>query len=557
MIIILNKIFQKIRKKVISDLYSKAREGQAGLILILFIAVGLVLYAITLNWSRVAVVKALTIKAANSSSAAMSSYVASYGERYLQEQLGGRKKKCSTTSVISALIALFIVLIVVILCICQQWYSIALLLVLIACIAVMIANVIIQITVIQGGITRMWNSMMADSMSIQDQAVEKGVQIALQSMVSDPVEIPDFYDQDTDGFFGDLRDPADSSSANDYISRFAYFYTKRLQHLEAINYAVIRDFQAALKELLEKDPNNTGDTQGLFDSGLGIGPCSSGNPRPPAECDPCCVPQYERDGEGNIALVETDPGPPPVYGPVPIRPICCDDRIASCSFHTAYESYLATGNSAYSCEERSPYYTDDGDPFNDYGLIYDPMYENSLNNDRTHPDFVGPYFLSIKEKFGTDDEHSSYNVDEFLPRWHTFYHDYPSTASVSRQTLALIVPEFRYEDVTGVFKPPLYPLATHPEPDDQTGIFSFFHKVKDFGVRLSSLTYIDRQCHWCDPRHGGAAICGADVKDPQLTLPNAPGIYNGDWCLDNSNVLGAGEFPQIADVVVGRLEERL
>lgn len=513
---VLKFIHQHLRKfkKALKD-----NRGQAGIILILFFAVALVIYAISMNWVKVAQVKTLTIKAADISSAMMASYIASYGEKQFQEGLGGNREVCGWTGLFILILQITLVVIVIIISVFAQTYY---LIPIVVAGVLMAAALVMQIAFIEPGISSMWDKMIVQSMSIKDQNVERGIQHALRQSITDNVHIPDFYDMDQDGFYGDLSDPLDPLSGPDYTNRFAYFYTRRLQHIPTVDTSAIVDFLSALREFLYR----SSDCKGLFDPPPPGHACMAGGPNMPAECDPCCQPQYGYDGEGHAMDGVQNP-----TSIMEVRPQCCTNP-ATCAFPT---------NGPGTCQARSPYR---GGAVN-YGMIYDPYYENSNNNDLASPSFVGPPFLSIREKFGRDDEHPDYNVDPLNPRWHSDPIGSPQIVNP-----AFPADDNYYEDSTGLYRPPAYAA---PNIDDQMGIFPFFHKVKDFGVQLNTLTYIDdRQCHWCDPvRSGINCAIPADSRDLPLSLPQDPAAHpiSGDGCVDDINRPGAGLFPQVLDVV--------
>src|SRR5262249_9109707 len=101
-------------------------RGQTAIVLILVIAIGLIIYAISLNWSRVTQYKTLTTVASNTSAATMASVIASYGEQVLQTQLGGRPEYCKRTNFLVLITVVIIALVVTIVTWGAAWPLVAL-----------------------------------------------------------------------------------------------------------------------------------------------------------------------------------------------------------------------------------------------------------------------------------------------------------------------------------------------------------------------------------------------------------------------------------------------
>jgi len=348
---------------------------------------------------------------------------------------------------------------------------------------------------------------MISNMSLKDQVIERGIQAALSSTITDQVHIPDFYDYDLDGRFTPPGDITDADSADDYIGRFAFYNYQRLAKIDYSRLEGVERFINGLREFLYEGD----DGWGLYDPPVcpGAHVCCSGSSAQPAECDPCCVPENAMDYEGNTVKDE--------YGnPVRIRPECCDS--GSCDF--------PTGVPASSCAVRSPFTNGIGYK-NQYPWVYDASYEDTTN-----------IFESFREKMGRDDEHHLFRVNKDELPWH-------SSASEKQ----IFDPpgsdphlNFFITDATGFY-----------DKDDQTGIFPFFHAVSKWGTELKNLSYSEDECHWCDP--GVGTVCTVypyvyQVPD-QLVLPDDPAAmsYNGGWCVDSENTGQIGEPPQLADKV--------
>ena len=204
-------------------------KGQTALILILIAAATLIFLAITLNWGRIAQVKALITVAADESASQLASDTASYGEMEKQSYLKDTNQVSASTSIFLAIILVVIAIIITIV----TWGTgvggaFALVLAVLATVMA-VANLVLQVVVVQPGITSLWNSLQKNQ-PIQQQFYEQGIVTALQGSVTDQVKITDYFDSNANGLFG-----VTGLTANDSISRFALFYTDRLKMLNSID----------------------------------------------------------------------------------------------------------------------------------------------------------------------------------------------------------------------------------------------------------------------------------------------------------------------------------
>ncbi len=287
------------------------RRGQTSLIMIMIAAVGLIFFAATLNWGKVAQSKTQTTIAANTAAAALASGGASYGEQVLQEQLGGRPKICKSTSIWAAIAAVVLVIIIIVLSVISAGSFAAFMAanggylagLLFVSLALSTASLVLQVTVVQPGLTKLWNKLQKD-MPVVDQFVEGAIQNGLGTAGGDSALVPDYFDMDTDGRF--------KGNSNDQVGRFGFFYTERLKRLEPPNIRDLDLFLKGLNELSFVEPSkyvncNTGknaDPQ-VPDSDKdpccrAIKPanCSFAISDPcrdisKAECNSCCVPLYD------------------------------------------------------------------------------------------------------------------------------------------------------------------------------------------------------------------------------------------------------------------------
>lgn len=550
---IFNRVFSQSRARM-RQLH-QSRRGQVALVLILAAALGLILYAITLNFSRVSQVKTITTIGANTAASQMASLMASYGEQLFQTTLGGHRKICSLNGLFITIIAFILVVILVIIAIILIIFfppaGIGLFLAITAivvAISAATAALILQITVVQPGITSMWNKMMTVSLSITDQFVERGIQTGLSAVVSDPVNIPDLIDVDADGYFGyplgvDPNDP--NARANDYISRFGFYNNERIRRVANVAGArdAIEKFKTALDNFLyARGGVDWGITDFVDCSAVGPGnhvccpldPVNAANY--PAMCDPCCQSRYLVDSLGN--LVNDQNGNPM---PNNARPACCDLPVGD----------VAKCGNPDTCVTRSFAFTNNGDATDDYPMVYERFYENTdLGSAK-----------SFRELLGRDDEHHLYRVNPAEPNWHRdFVNDRQLLGNSGGYPPPEDLPGFYLQDTTGFYNPGLHVPGVYPVLDEQDGIFPFFYKIRDWGTPLTALTYGGYEYHWCDagaPGVGAPPTLPQEMSSTRLTLPVVPpaGVagstlnFSGGWCVDNANPAVPGQMPLLADAV--------
>jgi hypothetical protein len=470
--------------------------------------IGLIFVAAAINISRVGTARVMATTAANQSAAMMASYMASYGQAVVEQYLGGRREKCDHTSVLTAIIAIIVFIILV-------WvtWGIATVFVIAVAFVMLVINLVIQVAVVQPGITNMWNKL-TKGLGETDMHMEGGVQTALSNSISDQSQVPDFLDFDMDGFVCDTTagcDPQVRDTVTDFVNRYAYYNTMRLRGIQRPNnasYEIIEQFIDALRDLVWKE-NEVGDF-GLMDP---AGNCGGG--LGPAECDPCCVSEPACCAAGTCADIGDCVVPP-----------CCAD--SSCG-------------DASTCAARSPY-GNSGDPNPIYPYVYESGYfEIRGNNIVTPPPARNDQGISFREDIGRDDEHHLYRKS--------------STSPNGEQTHWSLIGG-GYGAAEGFFVDDATSYYGFPDPDRLPGIFPFFYKLADWGAELSALTYGGEECHWCNsnPATGGAACLSPFPSGlTQLYLdPNDPALgYAGGQCVDNANRVGwvPGDPPQLLDNV--------
>lgn len=406
-------MIQKIRN-IIDNFKSRQRavfanKGQTSIILILVIAVALIVYSISLNWGRIAQYKTLTTIGANTAAANMASLFASYGEQQLQVTLGGRIEYCKRTSLIVLIVTAIIAIIIVVV----SWGSASVpayaLVAAVVGAVLAVAAVVIHLTVVEPGLTRLWNRMQSN-LPLDGQVVENAIMTGMQSVVSDQILISDHFDMDVDGLWVDNFDNGNIPEHKDTLGRFAFYYTKRLQGIIPFRIDAIDEFIVGVNELLYDNPYSKVGPGGCTPAEISAGeircqdpdnfgvydPVCAGN-IPAPYCDPCCQPAFDLDGV------------------TPLRPdTCTPAQVAAC------------GAGDY--------------PVAPYTWQFDPVRENYTNA-----------FYSLREQFGIDDENELYNRNS------------PNPNSPPPQTLAVFPDNvFLERDSTG-----FYPA------DNQRGIFPF------------------------------------------------------------------------------------
>jgi hypothetical protein len=436
------QVLHKIRDQLLRRLRHNpsarlsSRRGQTALIMVLIIAIALIFYAASLNWTRVTQYKTLTIISSNVAASGLASLIASYGEQQLQVNLGGRPKYCERTNFMVMVVVIIIVIVITII----TWGATSALLtvaiaavIAVAAIAMAIAALIINLLVIQPGLVALWNKMQDSLMGMEDKILENGIMTGLQGVVTDTVEVQDHFDMDIDGLWVDDLGRSNIGSKPDMISRYAYFYTMRLKQLAPFKIDQVDRFMSSLNELIFDNPYNkvgprvagppvSGCTQaqmtanaiechppdnfGLFDPG-----CFGTSPISPY-CNHCCVPKQDAQGHN--------------------RPADCAD-------------FATTPNVDPVCLSGGAY------PAPPYYYQYDPFYENKDNA-----------FFSFREKLGVDDE--SMNYQKKVPPGDPNGLQDPMPAPMS----------FQKKDATGFYTAP-----TYTPPDPKKGVFPFFW---DMGV---------------------------------------------------------------------------
>ncbi len=517
----INNLRSAWRNKIASSLTS--RTGQVAVILIIVIAIGLIFFAASINLTLVSQAKTLTMKAASMSASSTASFIASYGQKQYTETMGKRIRYCKSSG--GGLMGILTIIVMIIIAVFAPEIlaflggmpvaavpeALSLGLTTAATMgAVMEGASMIIAASIDPGISKMWNRMQNANLSMTGQVMERGVQTALQSVVTDQGKLPDLYDMDMDGLFGYAAgsDPK-KDPPKDTIGRFSFYNTKRFLALSGTDGRKIEEFLNALHELVLIG----NDSWGLWDpvfypdntthvpSVLSSHPCYSDSGYKPAECDYCCD-NYE-------------------------------------------SSDVPEGCSRTTCSTRSPF----NSPVKPYPYVYDFSYEDSTNT-----------FMSFREQLGRDDEHHLYHVNKDNSNWHSA--PFPSQG---QQSYSDADTGFYLKDVVGYYTSPYFTLST-PDIWISTGLsatpapklFPFLYKMRDWGPSLKVATYANYECHWCDTR--SAYSCPGDIVStyPEITrlsLPVDPSTLPHNktqgWCVNKTNKGGDKDPPVIPDLVGG------
>jgi hypothetical protein len=464
----------------------RSSQGQIAIILILVIAAMLIFFAVTLNIGKISHVKSMATIASNVSAGLLGSAMASYAQNLSMTHLKGTTKICAFTSILAIILVIIVIIISIV---THQYYLIGFA---IAGLVLAVVSLILQVLVIQPGITDAWNRVINKTLALRNQLTEGAIQSALLKVVEDRVMVPDVTDVDGDRLW--VPDPGAPGATPfaDTASRFAIYYGERLQSIKAAEIADIEEFVRALREFLY----NGGDGWGIHD------PVAAGDCWGIAECNKCCRPK-EMFVPGIDNLDSSG-----VPQPVRIRPEDCDEAIDWAA--------VCGGSSTYGIK---------------YPWVYDPQLENSARTS----------FYSFRELLGVDDEHRDY------------YKDLPSSSpwdpnSIPQNLHVAADRTFYLEDATNFYVLPEY---SPDVAEKRKGIFPFFQKIKDWGVELKKETDYDfaakpRECHWCDSRAGNCTPCTSVTEGPhdhpreipQLILPLNPGnpadglIYNTSYFVD-------------------------
>ncbi len=365
-----------------SSFVLRNKTGQVAVILILVTAIALIFYAISLNFGRLSQLKTITTIASNTGTSLLASEMASYGQKVAVEKISGDRKRCKSSGVFRAIV-------IGIGAIVLAYFTVGLSL---GILLLVVATVVMQITVIEPGLTNSWHTIMAKVLTPQDMFIEKGIQTALQGAVTDTVQVADLNDADEDGVFGLDADGV----PKDRIGRYGfYYYENRLKKVLPKNTGPLDRFLCELNDFLHDDEcMHRSPGWGLYDPLNRSIPVGYTGGCATAECDWCCLPDVDLK-----------------YGEV-IRPPECSSTV----------DWNAV------CGAKSPYGLN-------YPWVYDSYYENRED---------GFLFVSFREQLGRDDEHMDYYRNSANPD------EIPQTLHLAGDE------GFHLNDTTNFYVPPYY-----------------------------------------------------------------------------------------------------
>lgn len=233
------------------------RSGQISVILILFIAILLSIFAVIVNIGKLSQNKVSATIAVDGSAALMASMFASFAEaQYHGTIMGGGDHdedwslSRRETSNIWTYIASLVIAIVGLILVCTVFGSgLGAVLIAVAAVVLSLATVVLQFAVVQPAMQGAWNRMFRN-LSTQEQFREQGIQSLFSASAQDPVLIDDIADYDMDGY---LKGDGTLEGEADQVGRFSVLYTKRAEFLSKkiiSRVGPVKDFLKALAELL-------------------------------------------------------------------------------------------------------------------------------------------------------------------------------------------------------------------------------------------------------------------------------------------------------------------
>jgi hypothetical protein len=527
------------------------RRGQVAIILIIVVALALVFYAVVMNLGKVSSAKTIITVASNSGASIMASQMASYGQKLYKEEMGGKFKECSTNWL--PFLAIIVAIIVVIL----TWgAALPVMVMAIMGLVMQVVSLALQVTVIQPGITDMWNKISSDLSSV-DYFVETGVQTALFKAVNDYSLVQDIYDLDGDGLYGE---------GEDYVGRLAAYYDRRARmELLMRDPKFVEDFSDGLEEFLYDNPFGLADedenrdfwaltspaeneeTENEDGEMVNEGDCVyhvTDNPLVPSICNPCCLPTKVRNESYNPDAPSCDATNSTEYN---VNDTECQEFISmvpgDCDCYTNGtcddpEDEIGT---VTTCADNTlnPYVL--GDPVNAY--IYDPYHQAKSQTE----------VRSFLEWFGQDDGHEYYYSP---PRFPEAEDQVAPENSADEEDVSIY--EFSLEDNQVSSEGAAFFTA-----DDATGIFPYLHHITYWGVDLRSLdpSASNREhCYWYDQAQGYDYYCdpagypylARDIQEKPLLLPLDPEklLYQKNRYVDSRDDNVSGNPPLAVDAVI-------
>ena len=246
-------------------------KAQMAVIFLVLILIGLFFLGVVANWNKMATSRTNVTMASNLGASTLTSYIASYGEAHINQELLGQRKRCQWDGLGVILttglaIALFV-------CLSPFLGVLA-----IVAMAAAVSSTAVQGVAVAPTTSTIWNVLVDPKMAIEDRFVEAGIGATMPLAVSDSVMVQDDHDFLMKGLTPVATATTSASIPVNNINRFAYLYSMRVwnrkvpQDASAPSPKPFENFQKALKTMA----SNLGFTDVK---------CS-----PPAVGDPCCVP---------------------------------------------------------------------------------------------------------------------------------------------------------------------------------------------------------------------------------------------------------------------------
>ncbi len=342
--------------------------GQTSVVLVLLAAIALIFFAATLNWGRVSQIKNMTTTAATNAAANTVSGIASYGESLIQSQLdGGFEKSKFARWVVVALSFIAAALIIYFSGGAGSHWAAILITLAIGGAAATLLTVYSDVKTV-----RTFNEMQ-NKLPLKDRFLEQGLSAGAQSLTSDQSKIIDYFDMNTNGYFGPTNPGPDGKP--DTVSRYGFFYTERLKALK--------------KQMAGMDLT-------VFLDGLGVlmGEITEGCPRNPdgtpnsdPHCDKCCVPLTMDGKRLRPASCSTDPVPAQCASADPVYPFIYDPTYPKYSGGASFLAQFGVDS------EKKPFNKDDakGNFFPmlwDMSTITSSRFDTGSGSDGLKPDKI-------------------------------------------------------------------------------------------------------------------------------------------------------------------------
>ena len=489
-----------------------AKAGQAALVLILITAAALIFLAATLNWGRVAQLKGLVTIAADQAGTLLASDVASYGESQKQTYLQNNNSKTEfggvVEQVLMVLLFVVVIIIIIVISIFCPGAGLALLPFVIAAFVLAMVNLVLQLTIVQPGITSMWNKLQTNQPVVQ-QFLEGGISAASQGVVADQVKVADYFDWNGNGAFG-------GAPANDFVSRYALFYTDRLKMLNGTHHALagVQFFYDQLDELVNGATCGQKQTDN-YDHGIPV----------PQTCQDLGIMPFTNNSSPRVACGAVVSGVKNT----------CPEELPTAPGVAAVDCVTDAVTYNPLCQQKVPggfQLSDQSVPSGSSGSAYSPYTDPccqvaTLPNPGGKPDPkpIRPSSCTSDAQCSMNNPYYPYN-SSYLDIYDSNFQNYPDQVSFlakygrDQQLIPATPPPLPLKAVT----PDVEPLTGTPVIQFPNGIYSFFWEMTGYSPRVDAI----------DPTSATAPL---KATSPEL-----------HWCVGNASVTGSGTNPTTATI---------